>query len=195
MAQRKIDCFPGGNGELGDMSPASRAKSYRRAQDQAVGSRDRPQTSIVVPAHPWHDRAITETDDELGAQFDAAAYPAHQPDKMRALDFRGHEIGDNGNASGRLDRGFENQCMAAIRAGDLGARIGGSDRPSAVVRGAEEIGETGGGIEARPAKPIDRQIAPDEGGCLAIPDDLNTRTLILGSPRRGRLEVCAAHDS
>jgi hypothetical protein len=121
MAQRKIDRFPGGNGELGEMSPASRAKSYRRAQDQAVGSRDRPQTSVVVPAHPWHDRTVTETDNELGAQFEAAAYAAHQADKMRALDFRGHEIGDDGDAAGRLNRGFENQCMAAIRAGNPGA--------------------------------------------------------------------------
>src|SRR5580704_14623746 len=120
-AQRKIDGFPGGNGERGDMGPAPRAKSYRRAQDQSVGSRDRPQTSVVVPAHPWHDRAITETDNELGAQFDASAYAAHQADKMRALDFRGHEIGDDGDAAGCLDSGFENQSMAAIRAGDLGA--------------------------------------------------------------------------
>src|ERR1700730_3430536 len=78
MAQRKIDRFPGGNGELGDMGPASWAKSYGRAQDQTVGPRDRPQTSVVVSAHPRHDRAITETDNELGAQFDAAAYAAHQ---------------------------------------------------------------------------------------------------------------------
>src|ERR1700730_14945651 len=109
----------GGNGELGEMGPASRAKSYGRAQDQAAGSRDRLQTFVVVPAHPWHDRAIIETDNELGAQFDAAAYAAHQADKMRTLDFRRHEIGDNSNAAGRLDRGFENQRMAAIRAGDL----------------------------------------------------------------------------
>jgi hypothetical protein len=171
MAQRKIDSFPCGDGELGEMAPASRAKSYRRAQDQAVGSSDRLQTSVVVPAHPWHDRAITETDDELGAQFDAAAYAAHQADKMRTLDFRRHEIGDDSNAAGRLDRGFENQRMAAIRARHFNARIGGCDRPSAVVRGAEEIGETGGRIEARPAKPIDRQVAPDEGGRLGIAND------------------------
>src|ERR1700730_6716014 len=46
MAQCKIDRFPGSHGELGDMAPASRAKSYGRAQDHAVGSRDRPQTSV-----------------------------------------------------------------------------------------------------------------------------------------------------
>ena len=183
MAQRKIDRFAGGNGELGDMGPASWAKSYGRAQDHAVGPRDRPQTSVVVSAHPRHDRAITETDNELGAQFDAAAYAAHQANKMRALDFHGHEIGDDGNAAGRLDRGFENQSMAAIGAGNLGARIGGRDRPSAVVRGAEEIGETGGRIEARPAKPIDGQIAPDEGGRLAIPDD----RVILDIQRHGSI--------
>ena len=34
-----------------------------------------------------------------------------------------------------------------------------------------EIGETSGRIEARPAKPIDGKVAPDEGGRLAIPDD------------------------
>ncbi len=125
---------------------------------------------------------------------------------MRALDIRRHEIGDNGNAAGRLERGFENQRMAAIRAPHFSARIGGCDRPSPVVRGAEEIGETGGRIEARPAKPIDGQVAPDEGGRLAIPDDrivfdvqghapasgvkiraktyLNTSTLILGEPTK-----------
>src|ERR1700730_10813539 len=171
MAQRKIDRFPGVNGELAEMGPASWAKSYGCPQDQAVGPRDGPQTSVVVPAYPRHDRAVTETDNELGVQFDAAAYAAHQANKMRALDFRGHEIGDNGNAAVRLNRGFENQSMAAIGAGNLGARIGGHDRPSAIVCGAEEIGETGGRIEARPAKPIDGKVAPDEGGRLAIADD------------------------
>ena len=54
---------------------------------------------------------------------------------------------------------------------ELAIGIGGCDRPSAVVRGAEEIGETGGRIEARPAKPIDRQIPPDKGGRLGIAND------------------------
>ena len=107
--------------------------------------------------------------------------------------------------------------MAAIGAGDLGAGIDRRDRPSAVVGGAEEIGETGGRIEARPAKPIDGKVAPDEGGCLAIPDDrvvfdvqghapasgvkiraktyLNTRILILTSAPNERVSKGAPRGS
>ena len=61
--------------------------------------------------------------------------------------------------------------MAAIVSRDLGAGVDGRDQPAAVFLGAEEIGETGGRIKARPAEPIDRTVAPNEGGRLAIADD------------------------
>jgi len=35
---------------------------------------------------------------------------------------------------------------------------------------AHERGETGFGIKSRPAEPVDRAVAVDEGGCLQVAD-------------------------
>src|SRR5262249_9901849 len=126
------------------------------------------QASIVAAAHPWHNCTIIETDNELRAELYAAAYSPYQADKMRAMIFHRHEIGNGGNSVRRFDSGFEDQRMAAIGPGDFGCGISWRYRPSAILRTAEKICETGRRIEARPAKPVDRAIAANEGGGLAI---------------------------
>ena len=144
IAQCEIRRLPGGDDKLTDMGPAVRAKSYRRAQDQAIGTRDRLQTSIVEAAHPGHDRTIVETDNELGAELDAAADAAHKTHKMRARRSRRHEVDDDSDPISGLDRGVENQSMAAIVSRDLGTGVRRRDQPAAVILGAQEIGETSG---------------------------------------------------
>src|ERR1019366_9028052 len=123
IAQSEIRRLPSGDDKFTGMSPALRAKSYGRAQDQAIRTRDSLQTSIVAAAHPGHDRTIVETDDELGTQLDAAAYAAHETHKLVGWHLRRHEIAHDGDPIGSLDRGFENQSMAAIVSGDLGAGV------------------------------------------------------------------------
>lgn len=83
-----------------------------------------------------------------------------------------------------IDRGFENQCMAAIGARHFGVRVARPDQPAAIVARTQKIGETGGRIEARPAQPVDRPVAPNEGRRLAIADD----GVILDFQRHGGLE-------
>ncbi|MGH8515287.1 MAG: hypothetical protein ACREV8_15375, partial [Gammaproteobacteria bacterium] len=102
IAQRKVHCFPGGNYEFTDMSPAFRAKPYWRAQDHAVGTSDCLQTSVVAAAYPRHDRTIIETDDELGAQSHVPAYAAHETNEMGARRACRHKIGHDGDARGGL---------------------------------------------------------------------------------------------
>src|SRR5688500_5554252 len=48
--------------------------------------------------------------------------------------------------------------------------IGRRDAPAAVLGRAQERREAGRGIEARPAQPVDRAIARDERGGLAVAD-------------------------
>ena len=39
-----------------------------------------------------------------------------------------------------------------------------------MLRGAEQGGEAGGGVEPREAEPVDRAVAGDQGASLAVPD-------------------------
>ena len=83
MAQREIRRFPGGDNEFADMGPALRG--------EVLGARAGPSDRAPRPpadfhrhsGAPTHDRTIIETDDELGAQFNAAAYAAHETYEMR----------------------------------------------------------------------------------------------------------------
>src|SRR6202035_4669725 len=116
-------------------------------------------------------RSHNRAHDKLGTKFDAAPYAAHATNEMRAGHARRHEIDHDGNTIGGLDRGFENQRMATIISRHFSAGVCRLDRPSPVVLCAEEIGETSGRIETWPAKPVDGQVAPDEGRRLAIAND------------------------
>src|SRR5205823_12676576 len=68
-----------------------------------------------------------------------------------------------------LEGCLQDQGIAAIAARCLGG-IFGSDEPPAVLRLAEERGETGIGIKTRHAEPVDRAVTPDESRGLAVPD-------------------------
>src|SRR5436309_293845 len=72
-------------------------------------------------------------------------------------------------ASGGLELGFEDQGVGAV----LPAQLAFSRRgnlPAAMLRRAEKRGEAGARVEARPAQPVDRAVAPDQRGGLAVAD-------------------------
>ena len=65
---------------------------------------------------------------------------------------------------------FKNERVAAIAPRDPNVVIARRDPPAAMLVVAEQRGEAGFGIETRPAQPVDRAVAPDQGGGLAIAD-------------------------
>src|SRR5690606_24251877 len=73
-------------------------------------------------------------------------------------------------ALGRLVVGLQDQRPLAIAAGDAGGRVDGGDLPAPVLRPAEQGGEAGAGVEARPAEPVDGSVARDERRRLAVAD-------------------------
>src|SRR4029079_8762529 len=82
-----------------------------------------------------------------------------------------HEVDERDGALGRLEVRFEDERMLTIAPADR--RIGRArrDQPPSVFRPAEEGGEAGARVEARPAEPVDRPRARNERGRLAVADE------------------------
>ena len=82
-----------------------------------------------------------------------------------------HEVDQRDGAVGGLEVGLEDQRVGAVAARDArrSARRGAMrQRPCSGV--AEQRGEAGAGVEARPAQPVDRAVAADQRGGLAVAD-------------------------
>src|SRR4029079_4049330 len=65
----------------------------------------------------------------------------------------------------------EDEGAVAVAPAHTRLRVGGAYEPAAVVAGAEQRREAGRTVEARPAQPVERAVAPDEGGGLAVSDE------------------------
>ncbi len=94
----------------------------------------------------------------------------NDPDDRGVRGTDGHEIDETGGALGGFKCGFEDQGAGAIASCDAGRRILRTDEPAAGARGIEQGGETGSTVESRPAEPINRAAAADEGRSLTVAD-------------------------
>src|SRR3954468_14194593 len=95
----------------------------------------------------------------------------NDPNDVRVLAPRRHEIDEANRAAPCFDFRFENQRPVAVtpaRAGDLLRR---REHPSPVFRIAEERGETRARIEARKTKPIQRPVAPYQRSRLGVTEE------------------------
>src|SRR6185437_15875963 len=79
-------------------------------------------------------------------------------------------VDDAHGASGRVEVGLEYQRPVAVSALDPPHGATRREQPPAMVGGAEERCKASGGIEARSAQPVDRSIAPDQGGRAVVAD-------------------------
>jgi hypothetical protein len=120
-------------------------------------------------ADPRHQRAVVEADDQLHAHRDAPLTAFDDADHLGHA-WR-HAVHHGGDACLRLELGLEHERVAAVRtshAPDLARR---GQTPATVVGGTQQRGEAGGRVETGQAEPVDRAVAADQGGGLAVTDE------------------------
>ncbi len=93
------------------------------------------------------------------------------PHHVGGVAARRHEVDQRDGAVRRLERAFPGSGCCPDSAREMPViSLAGRDQPAAVSCGAEERGKAGIGIEGRPAQPVDRAVAADQRGGLAIAD-------------------------
>ncbi len=146
----------------------------------------------TLTSDPRNDCAVVKAQREFGCHFYGAALAAHDSNKVagfarcRLLKAQGHEIDEGRRAVARFEFRFQDQGIATIATRH--PRIGGcgSDDPMAVVGRAEQGRKDRAGIEARPTQPIDRTVATDESGGLAVADQGVVFNALCHASRRAR---------
>ena len=158
------------NLELTDGAHVLAREMHRRSQHDHVGAGDGAQRAIVEPRDPGDDRAIAEPEHELRAHRDAATRSVEHANHVRAGSAHGHEVDERHGALVAFELRFQNQRIRPVSPRDARVAVARGDAPVSMVLAAEQRGETSIGIEPRPAQPIDRTIAGDERGRLAVAD-------------------------
>ena len=157
-----------GNSEVGHRREVLSAGGDGRAQPQQVGARDRPDTVLLraSPRGRW-------TRSRGGRSTPSACVPGRaRPSTIRTTAGTVSRIGMK-SMRAPLRRPCrtpsENQVSPRYRRRTVHCLPAG-DQPPAVVRGAEERGETGAGVEAGQAEPIQRTIPADQASRVAVSD-------------------------
>ena len=70
----------------------------------------------------------------------------------------------------RLEYRLQDHRAGPVLPADTHRRLGGGDAPAPVVRRADQRGKAGRAVEARPAQPVDRAVAADQRGTVAVAD-------------------------
>ena len=134
-----------------------------RPQHGHVRTGDGAQRTVREACHPGGQRAVVESEHQLGAHLQAAALAVHEPHDIGTLAARRHEIDDCDGAVRRLEFGLQDQGPIAVAAGDARVRVGGGQQPAAIIIArTEQRGEARGAVEARPAQPIDGAVTADQ---------------------------------
>ena len=159
-----------GQGELRHRLEVLAADVGRAAQHHHVGAGDGAHRAVLQPRHPRRGRAVAEAQHQLHAHRDLAFVAAHDAHQVGRGAARQHEVDHGRLAAIGLERGLEDQrvlAVAAARRLDLVVR---RDQPEAVALAAQQLGEAGIRIEARPAQPVDRAVEADQRRRLAVAD-------------------------
>src|SRR5260221_7192919 len=141
------------------------------AQRDEVRARNDAVRAQIGAAHPRDDGAVIEADEELGSHLDFAATSANDPQEIGSVVVRGHEVDQRDGAALGLEGRLENQGLVDVAATDFRHTADWRDPPAAEFGAAEYRGETGSGIEAWPAEPVDGAVDGDERGRLAVADE------------------------
>lgn len=120
---------------------------------------------------PWHIFTETEPDHQIHAHLHMAAVASNEANDIGRRGARRHKINQRDGTVGGFKTGLENETVSTIvmaRPLDLFRR---SDPPMTVAFIAQEGCKAGVGIEARPAKPVERPRPVDERDGLAVADN------------------------
>ncbi len=82
----------------------------------------------------------------------------------------GHEVDQRDAAFLRIEDGFQDHRARTVVSSGPNRRLAGSDSPAPVVWRSDQRGKAGGAVEARPAQPVDRTVAADQRGAVAVAD-------------------------
>ena len=139
------------------------------------GNRD---PGMVDAPHPRHDRPVVEADHELRAHPNLAVEPLDDPNDVRCLPPRRHEVDrPHPPLIGLVDR-LQDQRVVPVPA-RRPRRPDGGEKPAPVLRLTEQRRKTGARVEAGEATPVDRARPAHECGRLEVPD----QRVVLDSPR------------
>ena len=147
----------------------------RPAQHELVRTGDRATTTsspcACSPAHPRPDAAV------VGAHHPVVPHP-HRAARAGRGGVR-RRRGRRRPASRRAARTSPSSTVKVVSRHAVSSRYrrevattssAGAEQPAAVLRGAEQRGEAGGGVEARQAQPVDRPVLADQGGRAPVTD-------------------------
>ena len=162
--QNERNAFALVDNELRDRAHVLATCVDRRAERERIGTGESDASVLLVGSlpHPGDHAAVAEADCELRAEVDAPADAFHDPDDVRRVATRRHEVEDARNGAVlRLPGRLEHERVVEVAAG---ARRGSrrSEQPTAVLLVAEQRSEAGCGVEAGKAEPVDRTAAVDE---------------------------------
>src|SRR6185312_218732 len=108
---------------------------------QSVGTGGHEQ-STARAVRPGHDGAIIESDDELHSHAHPAAHPFDDAHDIPTAARERHEIEQANPALLSVEFSLQNQTVAAVPAPYLIHPRGGRQQPAALIRSAEQRGET-----------------------------------------------------
>ena len=154
--------------EIGHRGHVFAARLDRGSQHRHVRSANPQQRAIFGSLDPGNIGAEPKPDDEFHPQPHPAADAAHQPHDIGGVAARRHEIDQGHRAICGLKARLQDQRVVPVAAGGLCDFFCGRNAPPAMFGGAEQCRETSVGIERRPAQPIDRSVAPDQGCGFAV---------------------------
>ena len=170
VAQHEIDRLAGRHFEVGAMAAQVGLQLDVGAKHERIRADDEAHAGVLFATDPRDGDAVVRAHGQLGAKVNRAAQAPHDTYEVAVRARVRHQVDDDGCAVRRLPMRLEDQRLLAIATRDLRLRMGRRDRPAAVVLVAEQAGEHRGGIEARPAQPVDRAVAPDERRGLTVAD-------------------------
>ena len=141
----------------------------RRSQDQTIGAGDSFKTivSFATP-HPWHDLSVTEADDQFHLHPHLAMQSLDDPDDVRVLATRRHEIDQANSAALGFDFRFKNQRLAPIPAANCFNFFFREKTPVPVFTVAQQRCKTRARIKSREAKPIDASVTTHQRTGLRV---------------------------
>ena len=167
--QQERHAVPLAHGELGARGQIHAVGLDRGPERQRVWAADGAQRAVDL-AHPRHDAAVVEADDQLHLHPHLAAHAFHHANEIGIAVARRHAVDQPHGAGRGGELGFEDEGKTAIAARGGDDTAGGRDQPAAVAGIAEEGGEAGRRIEARHAQPVDGTVRAHEGRGLRVTD-------------------------
>ncbi len=171
VAQHERHAIAFADRERGHRLEILAAMRGRRAQHQQVRAGNRDQIAVGAAAHPRHHPAVIETDHQLRAEFDAAAFAHDDARKLRPFADARHEVDHRGGAGWGLESRLQDHRVGPVAPRDTHIRlIDRDDLPAPVLGLAQQGGEAGVRIESRRAQPVDGTVFRDQCGGAAIAD-------------------------